>query len=286
MPYQQTIPYADLPYAIAYFGDRLNTDAWDGSTAQKQLAALKMSTRAIDNLNFAGGKHDDSWLVAPPSLPAAPVLTPGSGGSLSAGNYSVALSLCYGTPTLNVAPPFVSGAESLLGAASNATVGAAGSIQVAASIQLPTGACGIAIYVKPPSNPSYFLAAFVPSGTVNVTALTYLANAFASAGTGQTLPCANQPNQFPRGDDVAVPDPIAQACCELALALLDDVDPNIEIENLQNKMQSIDGGRTERDTSYVQEHVRAGIPSIQAWMLLVPFLRDTQHPRMHLERAN
>lgn len=83
-----------------------------------------------------------------------------------------------------------------------------------------------------------------------------------------------QARQFPRGADVVVPDPILKACCELALALLDDVDPNLEIENLANSRQGMSDARIERDTSYAQEHIRAGIPSIQAWMLLKPFLRD------------
>lgn len=83
-----------------------------------------------------------------------------------------------------------------------------------------------------------------------------------------------QARQFPRGNDTEVPDDVIQACCELALAFLDDVDPNIEIENLNRTRQGIGDARIEKDTSYVQDHVRSGIPSIQAWMLLVPYLRD------------
>ena len=85
---------------------------------------------------------------------------------------------------------------------------------------------------------------------------------------------ADQVNQFPRGDDTEVPDAIAQATCELALALLDDVDPNLEMEALGRTRQYVGDARTERDTSFAHDHIRAGIPSIQAWMLLVPFLRD------------
>lgn len=286
MPYQATIPYADVAYATAYFADRLNTDPWDDSASNKQLAALRQATRAIDILNFAGDKHDPTWSDPPPYLPPAPTLTPLSGGSLGAGNYQVALAWCYGTPTLNVSPPFATGAESLLGQAANTTVGAGGKIQVDASNQLPTGACGIAVYVKPPANPSWFLAAFVASGTIAALQVSsYLANAQPSAGDGSTIPGPNQPNQFPRGDDTTVPDAVSQACCELALVLLDDVDPNIEAENLQNKVQTIGDGRTERDTSYVYDHVRAGIPSIQAWMLLKPFLRNTQNPINKIARG-
>ena len=80
--------------------------------------------------------------------------------------------------------------------------------------------------------------------------------------------------QFPRGNDTVVPDAILQANCELAIALLDDVDPNLEIENLSLARQGMSDARIERDTSFAHEHIRAGIPSLQAWILLTPFLRD------------
>lgn len=156
-----TVPYASMSYATAYFGDRLRTGPWDNATVPDQSKALKMATRAIDNLNFAGHKTDQT--------------------------------------------------------------------------------------------------------------------------TTDGLP--NQVNQFPRGDDTIVPDEVSQACCELALALLDRVDPNFEIENLQNTSVGVGEGRISRDTSYVQEHIRAGIPSIQAYLLLKPFMRETQHPRIELHRG-
>lgn len=84
----------------------------------------------------------------------------------------------------------------------------------------------------------------------------------------------NQINQFPRGGNTIVPDEVSRACCELALQLLDDVDANFEMENLAVAQQGIGAGRVVRDTSYAQEHIRNGIPSLQAWMLLKPFLRD------------
>lgn len=161
MAYVSVIPYADVTYADGYFGDRLGTIAWDSASSQDKLKALKQSTRAIDQLNFAGQKYDQTF-----------------------------------------------------------------------------------------------------------------------TGTDPT-----QPRQFPRGDDTVVPDDILRACCELALSLIDDVDPNLEIENLSLSSQGIGDARTNRDTSYVQDHVRAGIPSIQAWTLLVPYLRDTQHPRIELQRG-
>lgn len=137
-------PYADIAFANTYFTDRLNTTAWDNATLTNQDKALKTSTRAIDNLNFAGDKTDPA-----------------------------------------------------------------------------------------------------------------------------------QENQFPRGDDALVPLPIQQACCELAYALLDGVDPNKEIESLAYQQQGLSDARLIRDTSFAQAHIRAGIPSIQAWALLHPFLRES-----------
>lgn len=156
-----TVPYADQNYGNTYFGERLRTSAWDNALLADQVKALKQATRAIDNLNFAGVKADDTWTDGLP----------------------------------------------------------------------------------------------------------------------------NQPNQFPRGEDTLVPDAVKQACCELALAFLDDVDPNLELEALPIQSQGMGDARTMRDTSYVMEHVRLGIPSIQAYTLLLPFMRDTQHPRINVRRG-
>jgi hypothetical protein len=162
--YVPITPYADQTYAIAYFADRLHTDAWDDAQSTDQVKALKTATRLIDNLNYAGEKHDE-------------------------------------------------------------TVDA--------------------VTLQP-----------------------------------------NQLNQFPRGSDTLVPDAVINACCELALSLLDDVDPDIEIENLQYNAQDLANARVSRDTSWAFDHVRAGIPSIRAWMLLFPFLRDAHHPRLELQRGD
>lgn len=83
-----------------------------------------------------------------------------------------------------------------------------------------------------------------------------------------------QVRQFPRGDDTAVPDDIAKATCELARAFLDDVDPNMELENLGIVTSKLGEFQSTRDTTFAMEHVGAGIPSVQAWALLQPFLRD------------
>jgi hypothetical protein len=88
-----------------------------------------------------------------------------------------------------------------------------------------------------------------------------------------------QPNQFPRGSDTDVPEAIKKACCELALALLDGVDPNLEAEGVNLLNTHIGEAGTTYDRSFGQPHILAGIPSIQAWHLLLPFLRDDREVR-------
>jgi hypothetical protein len=84
----------------------------------------------------------------------------------------------------------------------------------------------------------------------------------------------SQANEFPRGSDITVPDNIKFACCELALQLLDDVDPNLEVEELTVTHEGYAQARTQYDRSFTLPHIRAGIPSSEAWEYLVPYLVD------------
>ena len=84
----------------------------------------------------------------------------------------------------------------------------------------------------------------------------------------------DQENQFPRYDDTAVPENIQLACAELALALLDEVDPDKEIELLSMKSQGLASARSTYDRSFAPEHLQAGIPSTLAWQYLKPYLVD------------
>lgn len=83
-----------------------------------------------------------------------------------------------------------------------------------------------------------------------------------------------QENQFPRGDDTVVPSAIKQAACEIALAFLDGVDPDKEYENLFKTSNAYGGVRTTFDGNAVPEYFAAGVPSLSAWKLILPFLRD------------
>ena len=83
-----------------------------------------------------------------------------------------------------------------------------------------------------------------------------------------------QVNQFPRGDDIAVPDDIKKACAEIALALLDGVDPELEFANLNMSSQAYANIKSTYDRGRPPEHILAGVPSVSAWRYLKPFLRD------------
>jgi hypothetical protein len=97
------------------------------------------------------------------------------------------------------------------------------------------------------------------------------------ASTAQTL-------QFPRGDDTEVPADIKYACCEIALRLLDGVDPELEYEALRLTTQKYSDVTIQFDKDNIQEHILAGIPSIEAWRYLRPYVRD--HRSMRLERVS
>jgi hypothetical protein len=84
------------------------------------------------------------------------------------------------------------------------------------------------------------------------------------------------PMQFPRGGDTVVPDDIKAACCEIAYALLDGIDVEKESENLDMVSQGYGNVRSTYERSMKPAHILAGIPSIVAWRLLLPYLPDSR----------
>ena len=84
----------------------------------------------------------------------------------------------------------------------------------------------------------------------------------------------DQDNQFPRDNDTEVPNDIKYACCEIALALLDGVDPEIEFENLSMVAQGYGNVKSTYDREIPAAHILAGVPSVTAWRYLSPYLRD------------
>jgi hypothetical protein len=81
--------------------------------------------------------------------------------------------------------------------------------------------------------------------------------------------------QFPRDADTEVPKEILLACFEIAYALLDGIDPDVELENLAIISHGYASVRTTYSRSHnPPEHLNAGVPSATAWRYLRPFLRE------------
>jgi len=86
----------------------------------------------------------------------------------------------------------------------------------------------------------------------------------------------DQENQFPRSGDVLVPLEIQEACAELAMRLLDGVDPELEFENLTMVSQGYANVRSTYDRTNPSEHIVAGIPCVTTWRKIKPYLRDAR----------
>lgn len=84
----------------------------------------------------------------------------------------------------------------------------------------------------------------------------------------------DQPMEFPRNSHSIVPVAIRQACYEIALMLLDGFDVEKEVSALTVTGIGFAGKRSTFDRTNVQDHVRNGIPSFKAWLLLTPYLSD------------
>jgi hypothetical protein len=82
----------------------------------------------------------------------------------------------------------------------------------------------------------------------------------------------DQALQFPRGTDLLIPVNVEYACYEISYALLKGVNPSTERENLFAKVQGYGQFRTEYRENTVKPWVAAGIPSVEAWDYLAPYL--------------
>jgi len=93
---------------------------------------------------------------------------------------------------------------------------------------------------------------------------------------------ATQELEFPRGEDTEIPDAIKLACWEIVHALLDGVDPDLDVENLGVVSQGYASVRTTYARNQLQvEHLMHGIPSATAWRSLKPFLRDADEVKLN-----
>lgn len=86
--------------------------------------------------------------------------------------------------------------------------------------------------------------------------------------------------EFPRGGDTDVPNDILIACCEIAFALLDGRDPEVDINDLQVSSQGFHGVRNAFEREFQLDHIACGIPSAFAWSYLRPYLRDVSEVKV------
>lgn len=69
------------------------------------------------------------------------------------------------------------------------------------------------------------------------------------------------------------PQQFYDACCEIAYALVDGINPEIEKQLLGTKSANVSGMSIGLSDSY-KEHVIAGVPSATAWSWIKPLIVD------------
>lgn len=80
-------------------------------------------------------------------------------------------------------------------------------------------------------------------------------------------------NAFPRENQTEIPDAIKFACAEIAFTLAEGVDPAIEFDNLVVTSQKIGTVSITSDVRIPRAFVAAGVLSLEAWRLILPYLR-------------
>lgn len=86
----------------------------------------------------------------------------------------------------------------------------------------------------------------------------------------------DQELEFPRDDDTEIPVYIQRATFEIALALLDGADPEMDFASLNLVSSGIANVRSTYNRASNPAHIIAGISSSTAWRYLLPFLRDSR----------
>jgi len=82
---------------------------------------------------------------------------------------------------------------------------------------------------------------------------------------------STQENEFPRDDDALVPDAVRRAHALEASAISRGADPEMDYQAREVKSTAFSGMRTTFSRGK-EDHVIAGITSITAWRLLLPYL--------------
>lgn len=77
------------------------------------------------------------------------------------------------------------------------------------------------------------------------------------------------------------PQEIRDACCEIALALLNGIDPEKEFRNVSKIRQGYGSLGHAKDTNLIDRNFVNGVPSMSAWNLLHPYLMDVAQAVMY-----
>ncbi len=89
-----------------------------------------------------------------------------------------------------------------------------------------------------------------------------------------TKKSANQTLRFPRNTgEEEIPMAVKEATIELAIALLDGIDAEKEYQGLSRISRAYGPVSQHKDTSKIEPHLAAGIPSLEAWRRLLPYIR-------------
>ena len=121
---------------------------------------------------------------------------------------------------------------------------------------------------------------------------TAIINRFAYVGCRTS---SSQPFEFPRKgillegvllDDSVVPADILNAQFEIALALLNGVDPEKELNGIGVTSRGFSVVRTTYDPSRILEHTLNGVPSALAWAYLYPFFNRRSSENLSVRRVS
>jgi len=89
----------------------------------------------------------------------------------------------------------------------------------------------------------------------------------------------DQKLRFPRagqGEIPTVPQDVKDACCDIALGLLDGIDMEAEFMQLSHSRDRYANITEQRDTVMVEDHIVAGIPLTRAYRRLAKYIRSYQ----------
>lgn len=78
---------------------------------------------------------------------------------------------------------------------------------------------------------------------------------------------------FPIAGETEIPQAIKIACVEIAVALLDERNPQADYEELVLSSSIVGRVSDTRSTNIQLPHIVAGIPSLEAWRLIAPYVR-------------